>query len=75
MTGVHVTAERSGWHDDGLLGTGRANTHRPEERLYGDGDVVLEQRVIAFGEIEDLEVGIGESSDNSPKPGKTAVQP
>src|SRR5215203_6639691 len=65
--GVHVAAERSRRHDSRLLGARRAHAHRPEERLYGDDDVVLQERVIPVGEVEDLEVGVGEILGQQPE--------
>src|SRR5919112_912547 len=67
MTGIHVATERSRRHDSRLLGAGRTHAHRPEERLYGDDDVVLEERVIPVGQVEDLEVGVGKILGQQPE--------
>ena len=69
VAGVHVAAERSRRHDHGLLGTGRADAHRAEEGLYRDDDVVLEERVVAVGQVEDLEVGVREILRQQPEAG------
>jgi hypothetical protein len=69
VAGVHVAAERARGHDRRLHRIGGVYAHRPEEGLYGDNDVVLEMRVVAGGEVEDLEVRLGEVLLEQPEAG------
>ena len=67
---VHVPAEAAGRHDRRRGPGRRADAHRPHERRQRDRDLVAEARVVARGDVEDLQVRVGEVVGQQPEPGQ-----